>query len=217
MFRRSLVFIFLLFNLFFTQQECGATILINEFLADPPVGLEGDANRDGVTSNKDDEFVEIVNFGNTLIDISNWYLKDNVAVRHIFAPNTLLGPLECLVIFGGGNPSGFDVKVVVSSSGELSLNNNGDVISLFDSNNHLIDQVIYGSEGGKDQSLTRYPDGSGTWQLHTLLNQGNILRYSPGRRTDGQPFKTAVPEPCSALGLVIGTLALVFKKKISKE
>ena len=37
-----------------------STVLINEVLADPPDGLAGDANHDGVRSSAEDEFVELV-------------------------------------------------------------------------------------------------------------------------------------------------------------
>src|SRR5207253_643028 len=36
-------------------------VIINEVLADPPDGIAGDANHDGVRDGTDDEFVELVN------------------------------------------------------------------------------------------------------------------------------------------------------------
>ena len=50
-------------------QNVSAVVLINEILADPPK-IGGDANGDGSVSSKNDEFIEIVNFGNSVIDIS---------------------------------------------------------------------------------------------------------------------------------------------------
>jgi len=47
-----------------------AFIVINEILADPPAGVFGDANGDGVTSSSQDEFVELLNTGNSAINLS---------------------------------------------------------------------------------------------------------------------------------------------------
>lgn len=47
-------------------------VRIDEILADPPVGIDGDSNGDGVREGFGDEFVEIVNEDVRTIDISLW-------------------------------------------------------------------------------------------------------------------------------------------------
>ena len=42
--------------------------IINEVLYDPPSGLPGDANNDGVRDPNEDEFVEFVNMSDSCID-----------------------------------------------------------------------------------------------------------------------------------------------------
>jgi uncharacterized protein (TIGR03437 family) len=85
-------------------------IVINEVLADPPDGLAGDANRDGVRDSADDEFVELVNSTGRNIDLSNYELASrsltatNDTLRHRFASGTILKPGTAIVIFGGGSP-----------------------------------------------------------------------------------------------------------------
>ena len=61
-----------------------AVVVINEFLADPPAGLAGDANRDGIRSASDDEFVELFNTGMADVDLSLWSLWDSTSLRHKF-------------------------------------------------------------------------------------------------------------------------------------
>ena len=46
-----------------------AAIVINEFLADPPSGLVGDANQDGTRHASQDEFVELFNKGLEFADL----------------------------------------------------------------------------------------------------------------------------------------------------
>lgn len=48
-------------------------LLINEVLADPPPGIDGDANGDGYRSSSGDDFVEIYNYGDEAADL--WGVK----------------------------------------------------------------------------------------------------------------------------------------------
>ena len=178
-----------------------AVILINEVLADPP-GLSGDANGDGVISSTQDEFIELVNTDSSAVPLAGWSLSDSAQTRHLFAPAAVISGLGFYVVFGGGNPQGF-ADASIASTGTLSLNNTGDSVWLRDAASQPIDALTYGAEGGKDVSLTRWPDGSGGFVGHSSLN---ARAFSPGTTVDGQPGLPppggpAVPEP-SSLGLV---------------
>ena len=84
--------------------------IINEVLYDPPSGLAGDANNDGVRDPNEDEFVEFVNISDSCIDLSYCKIFDTENLNlgtpnHQFPANTFLSSGKSLVVFGGGSPS----------------------------------------------------------------------------------------------------------------
>jgi len=171
-------------------------LVINEYLADPAAGLDGDANGDGTRSSSQDEFIELLNRSAQPFDISGYTLADADAVRHVFPAGTVLPPFEAAVVFGGGAPMGSfgnaaeNNLVFKASMGGLSLNNGGDTITLQDAQGHIVQQIIYTSvEGGAGQSINRNPDGDGaTFSLHTNV-AGDVNRlFSPGTKAAGQTF-----------------------------
>lgn len=172
--------------------ESQATMVINEIHADPD-DIEGDANNDTQVSATNDEFVEIVNAGTTAIDLSGWTLHDQVSVRHVFPPGTSV-PADCsVVVFGGGSPIGqFGGSTVqLASSGTLGLTNGGDTVTIRDAGGLLVDEVVYGGNGGMNQSLTRSPDITGNFVLHTTANPNAL--FSPGRTVNLANFGGCPP------------------------
>jgi uncharacterized repeat protein (TIGR01451 family) len=164
-------------------------LVINEFLADPAADLSGDANGDGVRDGSQDEFVEIVNTSGSDLDISGWTLSDLVDVRHTFPGGSII-PANCsIVVFGGGTPTGTfgDAVVQTASAGFLGLNNTGDTITLHNGVNAQA-VVVYGSEGGDNQSLTRDPDISGDFVKHGVATGSGGSLFSPGTRIDSSKF-----------------------------
>jgi Lamin Tail Domain/IPT/TIG domain len=175
-------------------------LVINEYLADPPGSaagdLIGDANGDGTRSSSQDEFVEIINRTSEAIDLSGFKLFDADDVRHVFAKGTIVPPFDVVVVFGGGKPHGSfgnaadEHLVFTASTGGLSLNNGGDTIKLTDAQDHVIDEIKFGSvEGGANQSINRDPDGNGaTFARHTEVAHDTSRLFSPGTRVTGEPF-----------------------------
>ncbi|HKY05233.1 MAG TPA: IPT/TIG domain-containing protein [Blastocatellia bacterium] len=169
-------------------------LIINEFLADPPSGLAGDANGDGARSTSQDEFIEIVNRSDVSIDLSGYRLSDADEVRHIFALGVVVPPGESVVVFGGGRPTGDfgnaqeNGLVFKASSGGLSLNNTRDRVRLETGEGRLVQEIDFGPEAGNaDQSLNREPDGGGAlFSPHSLVGAGRL--FSPGTRADGRPL-----------------------------
>lgn len=188
-----------------------AAIVINEFLADPANGFLGDANRDGVRSSSEDEFIELFNNGLSSLDLSSWSLWDSTSQRHLFPAGIQLSPAERLVIFGGGDPIGIPGLVFKASSGALSLNNTVDSILLKNNLGSVMDQILYGSDANLDQSLNRFPEGSGNFGLHSQVSLLG-LTYSPGTDANGQSANSSpsIPEPFSGFLLAGGLLIPKF-------
>ncbi len=165
-----------------------AAVVINEILADPPSGERGDANRDGTRDGNKDEFVEILNTGSDTIAIGGWQLSDRKPGSkgpYTFSPDTKIAPGEYIVLFGGGD----EVKIKSEFEGQVfvddgsiggGLSNSGDAVFLIDPTaNDTIASAEWGKEGGKDQSLVRYPEGTGRWVLHSASPGKGVL--SPGK------------------------------------
>lgn len=194
----------------FSGDSC-RDIVINEILADPPDGANGDANLDGVRSGTDDEFVELVNTTSSNLDIGGYQLltRSSTAtsdtVRHTFPAGTLFPAGSAIVIFGGGNfnpnnPAFGGAQVFKASSGGLSLNNTGGSVTLRQPSQTIINIFTYGGStglsGDANQSLTRSPDaGGGTcgnFVLHTTAASSGGRVFSPGTRVDGSAFALGV-------------------------
>ncbi|MDG2291307.1 MAG: lamin tail domain-containing protein [Phycisphaerales bacterium] len=172
-----------------------SVFVINEIHADPSNNndyADGDANGDGVGSYSEDEFVEIVNRSGAAIDMSGWILSDAVGTRHVFANGTVLDDQCVIVIFGGGTPTGDfgGALVQTASTGYLGLNNSGDTVSITDQAGAVMLEVLYGSEAGDNQSITRSPDVYGdTFFKHSEIAPDGSL-WSPGFTSDGNPLGT---------------------------
>jgi hypothetical protein len=171
-------------------------LVINEYLADPPAGLAGDANGDGTRSAAQDEFIELLNRTGDALDVSGYKISDADQVRHVFPAGAIMPPFEAAVVFGGGKPTGpfgnaaDNHLVFTASTGGLSLNNTGDTITVQDAQGNIVQQIKYGaSEGGASQSLNRDPDGDGaTFSPHAQVAGDRNQLFSPGTRAAGQNF-----------------------------
>lgn len=183
-------------------------IMINEILADPPDTITGDANRDGVRSSADDEFIELINRSSRDIDLSGYEILTRTLsssidiVRHRFAPGSIVFAGTSIVVFGGGdlahaNPRFGGSQLFESSTGGLSLINSGGVVTLRDPSGEIVSTQSYGGSSGLradlNQSITRAPDVTGMFALHESVAPG--VAFSPGTRADGSSFN---PEPAVA-------------------
>src|SRR5882724_1768879 len=183
-------------------------VLINEALADPPDGIAGDVNRDGLRDSGDDEFIELVNTTAHDIDISGYQLLSRSSstttdtLRHTFAPGTILPACTAAVVFGGGvfdpaNPAFGGALVVKAASGALSLTNGGGAITLRDATSAIITSFSWGGStglnGDANQSMTRSPDITGNFVLHQAASGNGGRSFSPGTQVSGAPFAQCNP------------------------
>jgi hypothetical protein len=185
-----------------TAAEAGG-LVFNEILVDPPSGIAGDANNDGMRDSNDDEFVELVNTGSTELCLTGWTLGDATEPeRHRFPIGTRLAPGAALVIFGSGLPIGnFGGATVqwAAFGGRINMNNAGDVMTLADPSGTVHSRISWGDCAsvtcaaehitgslGINQAVVRSPELTGAWKPHTDLAAG--VFFSPGRRFDDTPF-----------------------------
>ena len=154
-------------------------LFISEVLADPPDGLAGDANQDGQRNTYEDEFVELYNAGSAPVDISGWRLGDSSSPENFFQfpANTVIEPGSYVVLFGGGNPSGFTVPVY-TDDGRIGngLTNSGEAIRLIDSNGTEV-AVVAHDDWPSDQSIVRNPPDDGAFVPHEnrLADRGTLF------------------------------------------
>ena len=169
-------------------------LVLNEVLYDPSNnGLDGDANGDGAYVHAQDEFIELVNLSASNADISGFKVFDdeNYAIdvpNHEFPAGTVIPPGGALVLFGGGTPTGTfgNATIQTSTSGDMNLNNAGDVLRIVDlDDNVIIEFDIEPLSNNPNESYTRDPDLTGEFVQHANVN-GAL--FSPGTRTDGTPF-----------------------------
>jgi len=214
------MFQFLLFAVishFIFVSSAHASLIITEILADPPAGLAGDANGDGIGSTSQDEFIEFFNDSVMPLDISNWFVNDALATRHVFLGGTILDPYGYLTVFGGGTfpQTVFKQK---ASTGALSLNNIGDSVQIFNVGASLTEAVDYNSSGNHDQSIVRIPENaSGVFVLHSGVPFYEGKLFSPGYGMNTAPM-VATPEPnsMSILGLGLVGLNVLRRRKHEK-
>ncbi|HLL16579.1 MAG TPA: lamin tail domain-containing protein [Pyrinomonadaceae bacterium] len=193
--------------------EVRVPVVLNEILADVPPDdpatntVEGDANRDGVRSSDDDEFIEVLNYSQSPVDISGIFVSDATAKRFTFPAGTILPAGSPFVLFGGGAPPRDDPAFGGASlftAASLGLNDSGDTVSLKltvgDTEITIVSQTYDAATAGtptapRDQSLTRSPDAAsdspgGAFIAHTLATNAATRPYSPGTRADGTPFNS---------------------------
>lgn len=180
-----------------------AVLVINEVLYDPPSGSSGDANGDGTRSASADEFVELVNVSNIPLDLSGVTLWDDENLNdpsastfgipnHTVPSGTIVAPNQALVVFGGGTPTGAFGGAVVqaSTSGNLNLNNAGDILFLQDAGGTTrLTFDIEPLSNNPDESYTRDPDLIGVFEQHA---RHSPRLYSPGTKVDLSAFGAPV-------------------------
>ncbi|MBD3180606.1 MAG: hypothetical protein GF417_14090 [Candidatus Latescibacteria bacterium] len=172
MMKRALI----LFITFFSAQAVllfgcpSAEILINEVMADPASDWDGN----GEYYYRDDEWIEIINSGDSSVDISGYLLcDDSFPIDWRYGFSGIIGPGEVRVVYGS------DSRLWEQSEGfpsyGLSLNNGGDSVFLYrvlGSDTVLVDSVVYENYiADDDRSLGRKCDDPSVWELFDAYNR----------------------------------------------
>jgi hypothetical protein len=160
-------------------------VLINEVLSAPKAGVD-DTNCDGVVDSGQDEFVEVVNVSDKVIDLEGVEVFVNATSK-----TTLTGCLQPgsgLVLYGGGTPmcSLGSTQSLVSAKA-LQLSNSGTSVSL-QLDGEILDTANVPSLSGV--SYTRSPDFTGSFAKH---NEVSIYNWSAGKCTNGGELLIGCP------------------------
>ncbi len=166
-------------------------LFISEVLADLPLRLAGDVNRDGQRNTYEDEFIELYNAGSAFISLAGWRLGDSTALKNHFQfpADAVIAPRSYVVLFGGGKPTGFTSPVYIDD-GKIGngLTGKGEEVRLIDNNGHEIDVVSH-DEWPRKQSLVRNPPNGGPFVPHQTASPAE-LPFSPGHAPTTRPILT---------------------------
>jgi DNA/RNA endonuclease YhcR with UshA esterase domain len=160
--------------------------MLNEIL---PAPRNHDWDGDG-TANADDEWVELVNTGDQSLDISGWRLwggqigDDGLPTGWYYQ----LPPGSTI------DPHGF--QVIFHKDSDIRLPNNGGAIHWLmpvPDGWQIADSFSWNHFPGSDRSFSRYPDGSGPWDVRAVTpGRANQLLPTP---PPPPPAPTATPAP----------------------
>ncbi|MGC9041975.1 MAG: lamin tail domain-containing protein, partial [Roseiflexus sp.] len=140
------------------------TALINEFMPAPASGAE---------------WVEIVNYGATPLDVGGWKIDDDTpgGPQTVISSGVIVPPYSLIVI----------------TLNTHMLNNSGsDAVTLIDTSGAVIDVASY-TAATVGKSFARIPDGNGAW-VKTEPSPGE-WNAPPGPAPTATPEATVTPEP----------------------
>lgn len=144
-----------------------------------------------ISTSSSPDWIELYAFEDT--DISGWVLDD-------YETTTSLKEFSKGTLIGSSYPSAFMVIEVGDR-----LNNSGDVVTLYDNEDNLIDEIPYGNKGGvcipsATESVGRYPDANSVIERFTspsrgISNNDSILNPCPSPTPLPTNTPTSTPKP----------------------
>jgi lamin tail-like protein len=168
-----------------TSACADSPLRLNEIMAGPARDWDGS----GTFSSRDDEWVEVVNAGAALLDLSGFVITDGDSIPRYALSGTLAAGAR-LVIYGKAS---YDWERATGHPAfGLSLANSGDAVILWQvagAETLLADRYDFRShEAAADRAVGRFPDGTGGWALFDGLDpytgatppQGNACVPTPG-------------------------------------
>ena len=134
------------FSFKITDQIYSNSIIINELYPDPASG---------------EEWIEFYNNSAEQVNLKNWILEDEGLNRHAIAIDLFVEPFGYAKIF--------------YSDSKITLNNDGDLIKLYNPNNQLVYTTPKYTTGDKGWSFARGPDGIWVWTTTPTAGELNII------------------------------------------
>lgn len=116
------------------------------------------------TKGEENEYIEIFNFGDESIDISNFILKDaSKTSKYVFPSGTIINPEDFLTIY--------------KEISKISLNNTDEKIYLLDANENLIDFLEYSET--KEESSYGFDEVENRFRWSKNLTPGTANLFDP--------------------------------------
>jgi len=141
-------------------------VRISEFMAGPARDWDGN----GTFSSRDDEWIEIVNGGSAVADLTPYFLTDGDSIPRFGFTGTL-APGAVLLVTGAESVTW--ERATTHPVFGLSLGNTGDKVLLWKvtgSDTTLVDGYTYKTqEAASDRAVGRTADGT-DWKLEDALN-----------------------------------------------
>lgn len=142
-----------------TKKVYSSAIVVNELFPHPSTGT-------------DNEFIELFNSSNEAVDLSGWILKDGMGslTTYIISAKIVLNANSYLVFY--------------KKETHISLNDDGDFVSLFWPDGTLVSATAVYKNADKDISWSRNIDGNWLFSLISTPNQANTITLKEDRKDE---------------------------------
>lgn len=179
-------------------------IVINEFLKDPPSGLQ--------------EYVELKNTTSKFLNLKNWKLGDNGTLRTLSSQDFAIYPDSFVVVTS-------DTAALKNVFGDLSaiqlslpaLNNTTDQVRVYDETDNLIDSLEYTPEwGGVKVSIERRSSSAPSRFIENWGDSPSALGGTAGQENEVEQDVT--PPTLSSYNIINdSTFILTFSERINAD
>lgn len=193
--RTALVLVLGLLASLATIRPATAQVVINEILADPASDWDGDGTVDTLA----DEWVEVLNTGAAVVDLADYWLRDDAVDTPRMRLEGILAPGGAAVFFGSDAAAWQETTGLSGSA--LSLNNAGDTVVLLRTVPgsdplaiEAVDTVTYLSHTAEDDRSSGWDTHQVTWVLYDGLNP-YTGSFEPG--PTGCPPTPGAPNLCN--------------------
>ncbi len=199
--KRSFYFFFLISFISVTT-TVAQELFINEFLAsNSTINKDPDFNEFG-------DWVEIYNAGNNTIELSGYYITDNLndTTKWVIPDDAYIAPKSFLLFWADGKDT-----ALVDLHTNFKLSKSGEEIGLFNANKVLLDSVVYNSQK-TDISFGRKPDGNSNWHFFdeptpnsSNITEGYLIASPPqfslseGFYSDNQVLELSTDSPTAII------------------
>jgi len=132
--------------------KINSQVVINEFQVDNSKTYED------ASSNEYSDWIELFNTSNQAVDISNYYLTDDIyeVEKWTIPAGTIVEPNDYLIIWCDGKNTGLHTN--------FKLGKEQECVALYSGNKELVDAYNY-ARIPEDKSIGRSVDGAGAWVL----------------------------------------------------